>query len=285
MGPPEGGGSPDPAGPPVHGPPVGWPAGSGAVAHVVLEDGSDTGLEARLTLDGPSGHHLARVRRLRPGEAVSVADGRGSWRLYEIAAAGSSGVSLHAVGETVREPSLVPALAVAFGLAKGSKPDLVARGLTELGVDRIVPLVTRRSVPRWDDRKRVASTERLRRIAKEAAEQSRRARLPVIVEPVGLDELAGTPGLVVAVPGLPDTGDADPQEPPRPGATPRGDDATWTLVVGPEGGLDPEEVARLEDAGPVGRVSVGPFVLRTETAVLAVAAVLTARRRPARPTS
>lgn len=251
--------------------PTGWAAASGAAAHVVV----DGALDARIDVVGAAGHHLSRVRRLRVGEAVTAADGRGGWRLYEVAAARGSEVSLDARGEPCREPRLAPGLTVAFGLSKAAKPDVVVRGLTELGVDRIVPLVTRRSVPRWDGRRTASALDRLGRIAREAAEQSRRSRLPEIGDAVGLTSLAGREGLVVATRADPSDGD--------PGTVSVPPGSGWTLVVGPEGGLDPDEIRALDRGGGVERLTVGPFVLRAETAALAAAAALTARRTAGDP--
>ncbi len=255
------------------GAPAGWPAGTRAAAHVVVERcplGDD------LVVAGAAGHHLTRVRRLRPGEAVTAADGAGAWRLYEVAGGRSDELSLRAVGEPRREPALAPRLVVAFGLSKGSKPDVVVRGLTELGVDRILPLTTRRSVPRWGPGKAASAVSRLRRIAREAAEQSRRARLPEVGGPVGLDALAGRSGLVVAARDDPPArgGLPVPDDDPGPAGAPE-----WTLVVGPEGGLDAAELEVLDRAGSVERLQVGAFVLRAETAAVAAAAVLSSRRR------
>lgn len=240
-------------------------ARSPAAAHAFA-----SALEDNVTLDGASGHHLSRVRRLRSGELVTVADGNGTWRPYTVTAVRPGAVELHAGGEPVVEPRLEPALAVAFALTKAGKPDLAVQKLTELGVDRIVPLQSRRSVPRWGTGTDRAGTAvaRLQRVAVEAAAQSRRARLPVIEGPRPVADLHGHPGLVVADP----AGD-DVERVPEP------PDGEWMLVIGPEGGLDTDELAAL---GATARLRIGPHVLRAETAAIAGASVLTARRATAR---
>ena len=117
---------------------------------------------------------------------------------------------------------------------------------------------------RWDPDRDPRPLERLRRVARESALQSRRARLLAVDAPVPLTSLAGHPGLVVA----------DRHGTPA-GALPEPGDGGWLLVVGPEGGLDPAELATLRDPP---RLAVGPHVLRAETAAVAGAAALTGRR-------
>jgi len=112
----------------------------------------------------------------------------------------------------------------------------------------------------------------MRRIALEAAAQCRRARLPEVDGARPVTELRGRPGLVVADP----AGEEPAQLPAPPGGE-------WVLVVGPEGGFDPDEVAALEGDAARGReaparLRLGPHVLRAETAAIAGAAVLTTRR-------
>jgi len=234
---------------------TGFASDEPAVAHVLVE-----ALVDDVEVGGDDGHHLGRVRRLRGGERVTAADGIGGWRLYEVDATRRGVVSLHAVGDAQREPELVPGLSVAFGLTKGVKPEIVVRQLTELGVDAVLPVVGQRSVVR------PTTVDRLRRVAREALMQSRGSRLPSVGEVTSLLELAGRPGLVVATPGGPGP---DPAPAPELGG--------WTLVVGPEGGLAPAELEALSEAP---RLSVGPHVLRAETAAVAAAALLTARRNP-----
>jgi 16S rRNA (uracil1498-N3)-methyltransferase len=219
-----------------------------------------------ITMDGASGHHLSRVRRLRAGEIVTVADGEGSWRPYTIVEAGRGALRLEASGASVTEPVLVPGLAIAFALTKAAKPDLAVQKLTELGVDRITPVLSQRSVRRWATEHADAAVARLRRVAAEAAAQCRRARLPQVDSPETVSALRGHSGLVVADPGGDDVGEI-----PAP------PDGEWMLAVGPEGGFGPAEVAALE---PCSRLRLGPHVLRAETAAIAGAAVLTTRRVP-----
>jgi 16S rRNA (uracil1498-N3)-methyltransferase len=239
-----------------------------ATAHTFLR-----ALDDDVTIDDDAGHHLSRVRRLRGGEALTAADGDGLWRPYTVVGVRPGAVDLHAQGAPVVEPQLDPRLVVAFALTKGAKPDLAVQKLTELGVDGVTLLSTRRSVPRWDETREEAAVARLRRVAREAAAQSRRARLPEIdgVHPV--TELIGRPGLVVA--------DPAGEEPARLSAPPSGE---WVLVVGPEGGFEPDEVSALCSAAPGGetpvRLRLGPHVLRAETAAIAGAAVLTTQRAP-----
>jgi 16S rRNA (uracil1498-N3)-methyltransferase len=247
-----------------------------AAAHVLVDTSPDVGLPDALRVDGSDGHHLVRVRRLHVGEAVTAADGRGRWRPYLVSSTDNRALTLTATGPARNEPVPAPRLAVAFALTKGVKPETVVRQLTELGVDEILPVVAARSIVRPRAERAGATTERLERVAREAVMQSRRARLPRIAAVGPLAELAGHPGLVIA-----ERGDLPSTDPTDPGA------GGWLLVVGPEGGLAPEDLRLLEGAAregdpavPLPRLAVGPHVLRAETAAVAAAAVLSARRSP-----
>jgi 16S rRNA (uracil1498-N3)-methyltransferase len=237
----------------------GWAAGAAAAAHVFVP-----GLDDACTVDGDDGRHLQRVRRLRPGEAVTAADGSGAWRPYEIVAAHDGRLDLVAAGEVTLEPDVVPRLTVAVALAKGGLDDVVA-GCTELGVHRIEPLRTARTVVRLAGERAAAARRRWQGVAREAAMQSRRARVPEVAEVADVRSLRDRPGLVVA-----DRAGAAPAslEPPPGGE--------WLVVVGPEGGLAPEEL----DALVAPRVRVGHHVLRARRAPLAVVAALVERTTP-----
>jgi 16S rRNA (uracil1498-N3)-methyltransferase len=230
------------------------------VAHVFV----DGPLADELVISGADGHHLARVRRLRTDEEVTAADGAGRWRAYRIAEVARTRLVLVAHDGERQEPTLTPPLAVAFALTKGTKPETVVAHLTELGVDRIVPVHARRSVVRWQGARAQDALARLGRVARESAMQSRRARLPTIEAPATVADLVGEPGLVVA------------ERAGRPAAAlPEPGPVGWLVAVGPEGGFDPDEQLVLAGAP---RLGVGPHVLRAETAAVAAAAALSGLR-------
>ena len=203
-------------------------------------------------LDPDDRHHLERVLRTRDGEEVTVADGDGGWRRCVFRTGGR--LEPVAEPETIEAPT--PAITVAFALTKGDKPELTVQKLTEVGVDRIVPFTAARSVTRWDGEKAARQVERLRKVAREAAMQSRRARLPVVDDLRDFTSVAALPGAVRAEQG---------------GAPPTLDRPT--VLVGPEGGWSDAERAV---ALPV--VGLGPQVLRAETAAMAAAVVFVSLR-------
>ena len=249
---------------------MGWPADVPASAHLFVDPSSGEALSDRLEVGGEDGHHLARVLRLRVGEIVTVADGSGGWRPYTVGAAAPGGtVRLDAAGAADTEPAMTPCLAVAFALTKGDKPELVVQKLTELGVDRILPVLAERSVARPDPARAANALERWHRIVREAARQCRRATLPVVEPLAPLGKLAGHPGLAVAERG---------GSPPLGLGAPPGGEVL--AVVGREGGLTPGEGEALV---PWARFGLGPHILRAETAALAAATVLGALRRPIAP--
>jgi len=243
-----------------------------AAAHVLVDTGPDAGLPDALVVDGSDGHHLVRVRRLQVGEAVTAGDGVGQWRPYLVSGTDNRELTLTATGPSRNEPVPAPGLAVAFALTKGVKPETVVRQLTELGVDEILPVVATRSIVRPRAERVGAVAQRLERVAREAVMQSRRARLPRMAAVAPLAALAGRPGLVIA-----ERGDLASTDLADPGV------GGWLLVVGPEGGLTPEDLHMLEGTldRRLPRLSVGPHILRAETAAVAAAAVLSARRSPA----
>ena len=173
-------------------------------------------------------------------------------------------VSLRATADFAHEAHLVPALTIAFALTKGERPELAVQKLTELGADEIVLVRSARSVVRWDSDREDHAIDRLRRVAREAGAQCRRARLPVIDGPVPVAELVGRPGLVLA-----DHDGVGPDQLPEP------PDGKWVVAVGPEGGFDETE---LDSFAGAPRLAIGSFVLRAETAAIASAAALAWRR-------
>jgi 16S rRNA (uracil1498-N3)-methyltransferase len=248
---------------------IAFAAAAPAVAHVFVDDVQPDRL---LTVTGDDGHHLQRVRRLQPGEAVTASDGRGLWRRCLVHAIAAGEVVLEPDGAVTLEPELHPRLTVAFAPAKGDQAANVVHQLVELGVDGIVATTFARSVVRWKGDRAARALARLRRVAREAAMQARRARLPEVVAGERLEFLTGSPGLVVAAP----EGRSAAEVVAAVGAD-RAPAAEFVVLVGPEGGFDPSEQVGLE-AAP--RLAVGPHVLRAVTAPVAVAAAIAAFRRP-----
>lgn len=211
--------------------------------------------------------HGVAVLRLRPGEQVRLADGAGTIGRGTVAVAGRDRLAVAV--EMIEHPDDGPAslLTVAVAAPKGERLDDLVRGLTELGVGCIAPLVCVRG------ERLPARSERLERIAREALKQCRRAHLPVLVPAVTVAELCARGGALAV---LDPQGEGVPAGPPGP----------TTLVIGPEGGLDASEAAALVAAG-AHRVRLGRHILRIETAALAAAAVWTvaweAWRPPALP--
>ncbi|HEV3264645.1 MAG TPA: RsmE family RNA methyltransferase [Acidimicrobiales bacterium] len=213
-------------------------------------------------LDTESAHHLVDVLRLRPGELVVAADGSGSWVPCRVTSAAAKGdgrrrdpsALLELDGSVQVTPETRPHLTVAFAPVKGDRPEWVVQKLTELGIDRIVPIATRRSVVHWEGERANRARERLSRVAREASSQCRRTRLPEIGPISSLDGLAaqhgGTPSL--AHPGGP------PPSLDRP-----------VIAIGPEGGWDEDELG-----GGLPTVGLGPTVLRAETAAIAAGTLL-----------
>lgn len=166
------------------------------------------------------------------------------------------GPELEPVGEVERVARAAPPVTVAFAVVKGQRPEWAVQKLTEVGVDRIVPLVTARSVVRWPPGEAGGQVARLRRVAREAAMQSRRVWLPTVAGVTPFAALIGGAGVALAHPG------AGPPALAHP-----------LVLIGPEGGWDDAELA----AAPA-LVGLGPSVLRTETAALVAGTLLCALR-------
>jgi 16S rRNA (uracil1498-N3)-methyltransferase len=194
-------------------------------------------------------HHLDRVLRLTATDVITVSDGAGRWAT----ATWSRPRGLTLISEIHHEPT-GPTLSVGCAIPKGDRHELVVQKLTELGVDRILFFQTARSVVRWDADKQRRQLERLRRIGYEAASQSRRVRLPAI-DCLDFDRVIQLEGVAMA----------------EPGGHDRLDTAITTVLVGPEGGFDREE---LDYAVP--KVPLSKNVLRVETAAIVAGAMLVA---------
>jgi 16S rRNA (uracil1498-N3)-methyltransferase len=226
-----------------------WPPAS--LPRLYVEEILSEGLA--LTLDGPQANYLAAVMRLRPGDPVKLFDGlTGEW-IGEIADAGKKRVTL-TVGERLRERESVPDLWLLFAPIKRGRIDWLVEKATELGVARLLPVITRRTIV---DR---LNLERLRAHAIEAAEQCERTALPEIAEPQKLEALlAAWPAdraLLFA--------DERGGEPLATAAH-----APAAILIGPEGGFTDEERAAIRAVPQARAVSLGPRILRADTAALA----------------
>jgi 16S rRNA (uracil1498-N3)-methyltransferase len=217
--------------------------------------------------------HLGLVLRMSAGERVVFVDAVGREAEGVLVEVSADGVTADV--PVPSQSTSGPRVALAQGLARRERMELVMQKATELGVTEILPVAFARSVVKLIEEKAGKRTERWRRIAEEAAKQSQRATVPLVREPVDLAGLvaAAKDFDVVLVPWEETVGR------PTPGIGEALDAANATahtsvlLVIGPEGGLEPSEVAALERAVAGITVGLGETVLRTETAGVVAAAL------------
>lgn len=215
-----------------------------------------------VTVSGEPLHHLHSVLRLKVGDEVLLLDGTGTCCRGRLAALDRRAATVTVLARWQEREGCCP-LQLLQALPKGDKFDLVLQKGTELGITRFQPLLSARTVSR-PERGRSA---RWQRIVSEAARQSRRPCLPVVEELASLAEAVAAESaplrLLLWEAGSRPLAEVLPAE--RPAAV--------AVLVGPEGGLSAEEVALAQAAGFV-PVHLGPRILRTETAGLAIAAVV-----------
>jgi 16S rRNA (uracil1498-N3)-methyltransferase len=215
----------------------------GSAAHVFVSSLSTP------ELTDEDDHHLRRVLRIRDTDVVTISDGDGRWVAARLTASG-----LEVASEPTSEVALRPATVIS-AIPKGDRPEWIIQKLTEIGATAIGFMDCARSVVRWDAARAAKQIERLRRIAREAAMQSRRVWLPRVLDVVPFDEAIIAINCAIADP---DGGDLAAD--------------TDTLLVGPEGGFTEGELNSAKR-----RVALSPNVLRVETAALAAAFLLTLR--------
>ncbi len=219
-------------------------------------------------LGGEAGRHAAVVRRLRPAEPLLLVDGTGGVATAVVVAVTRDGLDV-TVSAVRTEPAPAPRLVVVQALAKGDRGELAVEVLTEVGTDEVVPWSAARAIARWDAARADRGRARWQRVADAAAEQSRRAWWPTVAP------LADTAAVLARVAAA-DLALVLHEDATAPlagvGVPARGE---VVLVVGPEGGLDPTEIAAFVEAG-ARCVRLGREVLRTSSAGLAAAAVVLA---------
>lgn len=222
-----------------------------------------------IELAGDEGAHAVRVRRMRVGEGIRIADGQGKYADCEITEV--TGKALRAwITERGESLEPTPRLVVAQALPKGDRGGLAVELMTEAGVDEIIPWQAATCVSRWaDDVKAAKGRAKWQATAREAAKQSRRTRVPVIAEAVDTqalaERIAGRTAIVLHESTAMPIADAD-----ITGAD------EIIVIVGPEGGVTRGEIELLTDAGAQA-VRLGPEVLRTSTAGLVALSWLASR--------
>ena len=225
-----------------------------------------------ITITGPDVNHITNVLRLKPGDRITVADGRDRDSLCEIEEAGPAFVRCKVLPEELAETECPVRIHLFQGLPKGDKMELIIQKAVELGAASVVPVEMKRSVVRLEEKKKISKAERWQRIAESAAKQCGRRIIPTVEVPMSFakaleaakrmqtvlvpyenaDDIAATRRLLAAVP--------------------KGSDCA--VFIGPEGGFDPAEIAALQAAGAK-IITLGPRILRTETAGMAVLAMCT----------
>ena len=212
---------------------------------------------ARIALDAPQSNYLGNVLRLGEGAELLAFDGRSGEWLARIAEASRKRMTLSIERQT-RSAETIPDLWLAFAPVKRAQVDWMVEKSTELGIARLIPVLTQRTVV---DRVKL---ERLEAIAIEAAEQCGRTRLPELAEPVRLEKLLAQPRDERSLYFADENGGTSVAKAFMPGPA--------MILTGPEGGFTDEERARIRAADGVVAITLGPRILRAETAALAAVA-------------
>lgn len=217
-----------------------------------------------IRLEGAEAHHLSRVLRYQAGDEVTLFDGRGTEAHARIESVTEGAVSLEVLSLSSKEKENSVVVTLATAVPKGERFDWLVEKAVELGVDRLVPLITTRSVVNPG----AGKLDRLRRTIVEASKQCGRSRLMELAEPLRWSDffVASSANQTIWV--------ADPSGEPAPDVRSINGNAI-TVAIGPEGGFTPPELEQACQAG-ARLVSIAPWILRIETAAVAFAALIAA---------
>lgn len=224
--------------------------------------------QLQLEIVGENAKHISKVMRMQSGDEIIVVT-NGQAYISEIVEIDLA-VIVRNTGRTVPSPEMPIKVDIACGLPKGDKLELIAQKATELGMHALIPFAAERSIVKWDDKKGEKKTERLQKIAQEAAEQSHRTYVPEIQQPISFKQL------LALVPQYDAVFIADEEDAKQIERTKFADklkkvydskSESILCIFGPEGGISRQEAASLLQVGAE-TMSLGPRILRAETAPL-----------------
>jgi len=224
-----------------------------------------------LLLDGPEGRHAATVRRLAVGEPLLLADGSGVLAEGVVEGVGRDELTVRVASLRDARPG-GPTLVLVQALAKHDRDEAAVETATELGVDEVLAWAAQRSIVQWRGERGARALAKWGTVAAAAAKQSRRATVPSVAGPVDLPALVRRVGGATSAYLL-----HEEAETPLAG-TDLPSEGEVLVIVGPEGGITPDEVAALTAAG-ARAVRLGPTVLRSSSAGPAALAVILSATR------
>ena len=240
------------------------------MTRVFLDDRSIRG--DRATVRGSDCHHIFGVLRLGVGDRFVVVDSLGAERVADITEASDELIVASLGPPTQRETEPPVALILFQGLPRISRYETSLRMCTELGVATFAPVMSAKSVVRLTLTDAPRKVERWERVVESAARQSGRTTIPLVLEPAPFDdalayfEASGGPGI------MPVAGLAGSDAPSLGEVAAASDASNLSLFIGPEAGFDLAEQAQAQEAG-VTLVTMGPRILRTETAAVVAATI------------
>ena len=213
--------------------------------------------EGQPTITGETAHHLANVLRMKIGEKILLCNGASTDYLAVIDSINKHEVAFSILDSYPSNTEPPVFITLYQGLPKSDKLETIVQKSVELGVSKIVPVMTSRSIPKIKDS--IKKTARLQKIAQSAAEQSNRGIIPVVCDAISFSSADKTKNVIVAY-------ENENQRSFKSAITPG--TKNLDIWIGPEGGFTQEEIATLVAQGGT-TVSLGPRILRTETAAIA----------------
>lgn len=227
-----------------------------------------------VTITGDDVKHIAKVMRMNCGDEFIACNLSNRVVQCKITEINADTIVATIVGEKNERTELPIHVTIAQGLPKGDKLDYIIQKGTELGASRFIPFQAARSVVKWDAKKSAKKIERLQKIAKEAAEQSHRSMLPTIESVASLAQLLqSSKDADVRIVAYEEEGRGQNHQRLYEALSQLSIEGSLFVLIGPEGGFSRSEIAELEQAGFIS-CSLGPRILRTETAPLYVLAAV-----------
>ena len=230
--------------------------------------------DKQVTIIGDDAAHISKVMRMQPGHTIVCINQEQRVVVCSLDSVATTEVTASISEELLTQTELPISVTIAQGLPKGDKLDLIIQKGTELGASRFLPFSAARSIVKWDAKKSAKKIERLEKIAKEAAEQSYRLSIPVIYPSAStkqvIERFSEYSACLVLAEEQAKVGErsvlADQLQRLDPGDS-------LLILIGPEGGFSEVEIVMFEQAGALA-CGLGPRILRTETASLAVLAAI-----------